>query len=440
MRASWIPILACLVIERTSCTSLAYWELPSGELNTNAYSHVVAIPDTHGDAPAMLRSIWLAVKQLQDDSVPMISITEFADVIDNAIYRNLAPNQPVSSRRSVALIQLGDLVDRGPYSVRCMQIMQVIGPVLGWTVLGLYGNHEIMNMLGVADRYIHPRENEALGGQEARKWMMGPEKPLRGIFTNSALAMVRLSSSRIQDRSIPNNPDTLFVHAGVDLLWLLSMTRSSRVNAVNKLVRIHSFDTAKLTQWNRPESLFWTRSLDWLEEEDLCGWLLESALDYFQVSRVIVGHSPQPDKNVTSRCNGRIILADVMMSRWMEVEDLTNDTVDETSMEGGRPVALILTMTEDSQLESIVAHYTDLKTGTVVENAPIFPEPVRVTTDNDLIDVRIEIQGSDESSMREIMGNERTGLVMRTPVAAEPSTIRRCFSWIWAITLERFFG
>ena len=53
------------------------------------------------------------------------------------------------------------------------------------------------------------------------------------------------------------------------------------------------------------------RALDDLTED------LSDLLELFQVGRIIVGHTPQHDRKIKSRCGGKIILADIAMSEWM---------------------------------------------------------------------------------------------------------------------------
>ena len=48
--------------------------LDEGEIWADDHSHIVVIPDVHGDVDALLRSLWLAQKKIEPDRV-----VEFSD-------------------------------------------------------------------------------------------------------------------------------------------------------------------------------------------------------------------------------------------------------------------------------------------------------------------------------------------------------------------------
>ena len=107
------------------------------------------------------------------------------------------------------------------------------------------------------------------------------------------------------------------------------------------------------------------------------------------VFRIIVGHTPQADFAAKTRCGGRIVLADVMMSRWMVAE-----AVDETSSVGGRPVAIVMSLNAPThELDAITAHFTELKTGTAKECADLMREPMRTVVEMASPIVAIRIGG-----------------------------------------------
>ena len=179
------------------------------------------------------------------------------------------------------------------------------------------------------------------------------------VLRATYLGMARLHSG---DREIAGstNPNTLFVHGGVDLEWLRDRSLPGSVLDINRYTRGSVLTKRAMADFVKGESILWTRILATNSEDDVCGALIDEILAHFKVARIIVGHTPQEDYLAKTRCGGKIILTDVMMSRWM-----TNASHPEDDMTGGRPVAVIMKMNDDGGLQSIVAHYTDLATGTV---------------------------------------------------------------------------
>ena len=324
----------------------------------------------------MLRSLWLALKRVDGIAdTSMMIFSEFVSAFDRMIVDSVAPS-PVLSRTgsSVALIQLGDLVDRGPDSAKCVMIIRVAKQVLGWTVFTLYGNHEVWSIMGVSTEFIHPTEISGFGDVHIRKAVFAPGGPLHIVMREEFLGMVRLSSvaSGTGNMSIsdPRNPNTLFVHGGVELDWLLTANMTGGVDDVNAKLHKAVASRRTLYPWMFPSSPLSTRELAQADEPDICGSMLERALAHYNVARIVVGHTPQDDQLVKTRCDGRIVLTDVMMSRWMMGVD-----TDGWPRSRGQPVAVIMHMNPEGLLDSIVAHYTDLITGTHDSKTVIFRQP-----------------------------------------------------------------
>ena len=71
---------------------------------------------------------------------------------------------------NATLVQMGDVVDRGPDSLkinRDLQKLQKEAPRRGGKVIALLGNHEAMMMTGDL-RYVHPGELAAFGDAESK--------------------------------------------------------------------------------------------------------------------------------------------------------------------------------------------------------------------------------------------------------------------------------
>ena len=358
-----------LVLARLALAAASSLVTPSS-LHTSSNMRVVVIPDTHGDYRATLRSLHLAYTQIEGKRATVF-FSEFVSIFDQIRLTNKLPKKPIttSPKRSVLLVQLGDLVDRGPDSVGCVEVFRNLESVLGWTVRVLYGNHEVMSMLGESDRYIHRRELARVGGLDWRHYLDEPGGEMHRAIHDMSVGVVTLTAGKGVDvpPTHPRNPNTLFVHAGIDMRWFKKSRGVKKVNGINDLFWLLAGSLRGLNELNLLNSPLWTRDFSAIESSVLCGDQLETILNHFKVARIIVGHSPLDEMRVRVRCGGRIILTDVKMSRWMFPH------VDEYSIEGGRPMALIMTMGDDGLLDSIVAHYTDLRTGTEDEQTVVFP-------------------------------------------------------------------
>jgi hypothetical protein len=296
---------------------------PCGEIDALGVSKVLVIPDTHGDAKTYLGSLYLAYREIEGSEIDEV---EFNAVFVDAIYNHVIPFIVLSRNTDVVLVQLGDMVDRGPYSEECILITRAIPKVLGWRTVSLFGNHELLSIMGRSNLYIHPDEAKAFEGIDGRNEAFSPEgahNPLFEDLKENSIAIARLHT-RGRWTGGNRDPNTLFVHGGIDLGWIMQNFNPSLpfqeiagVPTIN-----HEFKRALESPEGREklsedESFLWTRTLAEAEEEIACP-LADEINTRFQVSRIIVGHTPQYDRRVKTRCNGKIILADAMMSSYMD--------------------------------------------------------------------------------------------------------------------------
>lgn len=348
-----------------SAFSFAMGSHITGDLSTAEYDTVVVIPDTHGDSEAAIRSLWLAHEKVNYPVGVSLEYDSFATVFYEYLDLEKVPLEPLAGRKTgVALVQLGDLIDRGPYSQECIHVFQAVGPILGWHALNLYGNHELLAFTGYTGEMIHPEDAQKYSSVATRA----------SEFFHAAhptfLGMARYASP-IPLNEVPQseNPNTLFVHAGVEKVWLewfaqysgLPLEKmGSEMGRINQIVKhLMATEESATCAFSNDISILWTRAYVELSDEELCGAMIDSVLRSFDVARIVVGHNPQDDMEMKTRCDGKIILADVMMSRWMTRRD-----VDEEEFEGGRPVAMILTTdAATGKLVSMEVHHTELSSG-----------------------------------------------------------------------------
>jgi hypothetical protein len=82
-------------------------------------------------------------------------------------------------------------------------------------------------------------------------------------------------------------------------------------------------------------------------QDELCSLWLPPILERWDVERIIVGHNPQESRRVRVRCNGRIVLADVGISKWIFNDD-------------GNPMAIV--QANGGKLEAIYLNHVDILT------------------------------------------------------------------------------
>ena len=351
-----------------------------GGISASQYSQVVILPDVHGDLDALLHSLLVALRQI--DNID-ISFQAFAEPFYNLIYAvigtlsrqdefdisELYSKPALSTRQDVVIVQLGDLVDRGPFSVECIFAMEVIPAVIGWRVVQLYGNHELLNL----ERYfgfVHHRDGylfELLSPNNAERLRQEAFTSPSGMVYKHVISQflglgVLQASPSTQYESRSEDPRTLFLHGGIDLEWLADVAPNGQsLHEINTKITdlIRRSAEGELTLIDDRVSILWDRVLAQAPEPEVCA-VVELILQHFQVARIVIGHTPQDDMTVKMRCNGAIMLADVRMSRWM-ISDFH-----EGELSSGQPVAIIMTIDPSSEkLQSIDVHYGDIETESV---------------------------------------------------------------------------
>ena len=97
------------------------WSLPNANIDPSEYKTIVVIPDVHGDYYAAVMSLWIAYQQTVDNLE--INLAEFKRILRQAIMAVRDTNDELvvtedmkipPSTGKIALVQLGDVIDRGP--------------------------------------------------------------------------------------------------------------------------------------------------------------------------------------------------------------------------------------------------------------------------------------------------------------------------------------
>src|ERR1700745_2585231 len=131
-RASvWVsPQRRCIFVVLALFSAVVAWAEPAKDKAESPES-IVAIGDVHGDF---------------DDFVAILHRTGLTD-----------PQNHWTGGKTT-FVQLGDLLDRGPKPREGMELMMALekeAPQVGGRVVGLLGNHEVMNIMGDL-RYVTP--------------------------------------------------------------------------------------------------------------------------------------------------------------------------------------------------------------------------------------------------------------------------------------------
>ncbi|ORX90668.1 Metallo-dependent phosphatase [Basidiobolus meristosporus CBS 931.73] len=206
------------------------------------------------------------------------------------------------------LVQTGDIVDRGPDTLRLYQYffkLSAEAAKQGGMVVNLLGNHEIMNFAGDF-RYVHPADD--LGSSV---------EPRLDAFNSEGIIGSQLSHWNVTAIVA----DTVFSHADLHPRWAKHGIAKLNSIARKKLFGDHHSKEEREWRWRYFGGLFgddgpvWYRGFALGENEaEVCHGIRET-LELLNVKRMVVGHTTQRDGKVLTRCNGLYYVIDVGISR-----------------------------------------------------------------------------------------------------------------------------
>jgi len=345
---------------RTAVLLLSALLLAPGQAAAQAAPRIVAVGDLHGDYDA-----WMAIARA-------------AQLVDAGGHW---------SGGKAVLVQMGDVVDRGPASlpiIRNLQQLQREAPVVGGRVVIILGNHEAMNVLGDL-RYVTPQDFAAFADSRSlarRERLYGSIR--RNLEAEARKANPDIRPSQVRDQWLAKTPlgwvehraawapagelgrwargnpamvkigDTLFVHGG-----LSSEYAPLGIDEINRRVAAAMTAAAggPASILEDPFGPLWYRGLvtrdprvdpDGAEasagktrppiEKELAAVLTATG-----AKRVVVGHTPSL-KGIIIANNGQLIRIDSGISRyyggpltWLEIagDRVTPHTVPRPA--GGTP-------------------------------------------------------------------------------------------------------
>lgn len=260
---------------------------------------------------------------------------------------------------SAVLVQLGDVVDRGPDSlkiIRDLQRLQREAPKKGGRVFALVGNHEAMNMTGDL-RYVDPGEfaafadrgsklrrdrlfeanrEEIQAAYRARTPQITPEAIRREWLRSMPLGQIEHQAAFRPDGEIGKwviaNPavvklgDTLFVHGGISSAYAGQTPEQINLKVAAAL---QAQDQGPAAIINDPAGPLWYRGLivrgdgdeatlapvpQGATEPPSIDEEIELVLRSFGAKRIVVGHTPSR-QGILSGAGGRLWRADSAISR-----------------------------------------------------------------------------------------------------------------------------
>jgi len=268
------------------------------------------------------------------------------------------------------LVQLGDLSDRGPNTLKLIDFfedLKVQAEAAGGKVVTLLGNHS--HMLARGDyRYFSRVELAALGGGDVQtgleklKQLTSPEGKYGALLRRRPVAWISTGSIANRDCSM------LLVHAAAlphmvkaAKSWLAHRTLAERGESQERVPYaadqlhpghhqhegVHGHDGwAVVNAWNRgmahamdptaspaahenalkamligQNGPIWSRAYTMLPRQKVCADVA-MVCEQMGVSRVIVGHTVQTSGEVSEMCGGKLVMADVALSRAMGSREL----------------------------------------------------------------------------------------------------------------------
>lgn len=328
---------------------LPYVSLPLSDFESFQFEKIIVISDVHGDDLALFQSLWLSLRKLNETE--HISFEDFLLHVDSAMTGEDVI--PLYRGENVLLVQMGDLLDRGPNGRGSVDIINAIPSAIGWTTRILYGNHDMYALMGhsywdmvhIDDDIDRINEFGITAVGELKNW-----------YLENGLLAVRVKNH------------ALFVHGGMELEWLfehMPFETKDRVciDRINGHIRN---SLAEMTQsmvhaLTNSDSPVMSRKIFSINDQNTACTEIDRVLDFFNVQHIVVGHTPQIERRMTSRCHEKIIFTDAMMSRWM-----INPEQDMEDLDGTQPGALIMDLSGD-----IRAFYSN-----GIDDPKIFQHPI----------------------------------------------------------------
>jgi Calcineurin-like phosphoesterase len=227
------------------------------------------------------------------------------------------------------LVQLGDVVDRGPDSLKALDLLEALqrdAQRAGGAVHPLLGNHEVMRMLGDL-RYTTPGEYAAFTSPKSTEVRdayverakagnapIAPPPPLGFVEMRVAFGQSGRYGKWLRSHDAVVQIDGIvFVHGGISPavaeLSCEVVNETVHKNLTSELEQTRANPLAQLAA--RVDGPLWYRGL--AEEPDASAPAVDDTLAKQKASAIVVGHTVTADGRVRVRYGGKVIQIDTGM-------------------------------------------------------------------------------------------------------------------------------
>lgn len=260
----------------------------------------------------------VAVGDIHGDYDQLVAVLKSAGLIDDRT--NWAGGK-------THLVQTGDVLDRGPASRQCMDLLMKLekqAAEAGGYMHALIGNHEAMNVYGdlryvPAAEYANFRDEDSEKTREAALKKEHPRDraqweaahPLGYFEQREAYSPKGIYGKWIltHDAVIKIN-DSLFVHGGISARYAPAKLKDINQRIREELKQVPPAPDSLVKDVDGP---LWYRGL--AQGDDSIEPVLQKALKNYGVERIVMGHTPNSDAVITSRFDGRVLLIDIGLSK-----------------------------------------------------------------------------------------------------------------------------
>ncbi len=303
--------------------------LAKAEIDTSELKRLFVISDVHGDFYTLVGSLYLALKEANGLSEHPVRLPSSSDLITIFLLA-LTDDKFLQTRRGefpllrdgsgFHLVQMGDLIDKGEFSHRCLETMRLVTQVIGFEVTQLVGNHELFAVVypGYMAQHagqIHenddlPRDESVVGFHSGYLW---------NYIQEHMRVMARVG-------------DTLFVHGGIswDFMHAMMPIREDLEDPENPWRNFNTYNRLFMEYMDMDDeekskellgdlflsddSMLMTRDMAGDSGSVNCR-LFAKILARFGADQIIVGHTPQwATRKIKLICDGLIVLTDTLMS------------------------------------------------------------------------------------------------------------------------------
>jgi hypothetical protein len=270
------------------------------------------LPRRHDAAPAVTPAGRGVIKGLNQRVVAIGDLHGDLDILRNILRAAEVLDEETDSWKEGCtniVVQLGDVVGRGPHAPAILQLLHRLkgeAAKAGGRVITLSGNHEMMSLMGSIN-YVHPQLLEESGGANGFRYLFGVGGRYGRMFAEDSFAAALIG-------------DVVYVHGG-----LTARYAAYGVGKLNNELWYQGLMAANLSKhaFHANDSPLWDRSIVAAARQKNCKPLTDalqalSAKEGVPVGAMVVGHTMMPDGKIGSWCAGRLVAADVGLSRYIE--------------------------------------------------------------------------------------------------------------------------